>query len=74
MLQVHAILVSMYDVCRLTICPQRTDPSKWNSSPACTELEAIVMDWAAQLLGLSPAFLNASGVGGGSIQVLSQLS
>jgi aromatic-L-amino-acid decarboxylase len=29
------------------------------------------MDWAAQLLGLSPAFMNASGVGGGCIQVQS---
>jgi len=40
----------------------------WLSSPACTELEAIVMDWSANLLGLSPAFANASGVGGGCIQ------
>ncbi|KAF8160873.1 aromatic-L-amino-acid decarboxylase [Crassisporium funariophilum] len=40
----------------------------WSASPACTELEAIVMDWGANLLGLSPAFTNASGVGGGSIQ------
>lgn len=32
------------------------------------------MDWAAQLFGLSPAFLNASGVGGGVIQVLFQFS
>jgi hypothetical protein len=27
------------------------------------------MDWAAHLLGLSPAFYNASGIGGGAIQV-----
>ncbi|KAF8635193.1 hypothetical protein AX17_003969 [Amanita inopinata Kibby_2008] len=40
----------------------------WFASPACTELEMIVMDWAAQLLGLSPAFLNSSGIGGGAIQ------
>ncbi|KAF8895716.1 pyridoxal phosphate-dependent transferase [Gymnopilus junonius] len=40
----------------------------WSSSPACTELEGIVMDWAANLLGLSPAFHNASGVGGGVLQ------
>ncbi|KNZ73941.1 Tyrosine decarboxylase 1 [Termitomyces sp. J132] len=40
----------------------------WTSSPACTELEAIVMDWACQLLGLSPEFLNSSEVGGGAIQ------
>ncbi|KIY66904.1 hypothetical protein CYLTODRAFT_422989 [Cylindrobasidium torrendii FP15055 ss-10] len=41
----------------------------WTASPACTELEVIVLDWAAKLLGLSPAFYNASGVGGGCIQV-----
>ncbi|KAG6828345.1 hypothetical protein H0H92_008284 [Tricholoma furcatifolium] len=41
---------------------------KWTSSPACTELESLVMDWAAQLLGLNPDFLNISGVGGGAIQ------
>ena len=28
------------------------------------------MDWSANLLGLSPAFTNASGIGGGSIQVV----
>jgi len=42
---------------------------QWSCSPACTELEAIVMDWAANLLGLSDDFKNASGVGGGVIQV-----
>ncbi|KAF8638057.1 hypothetical protein AX16_010689 [Volvariella volvacea WC 439] len=40
----------------------------WACSPACTELEVIVMDWAARLLGLGPAFQNSSGVGGGAIQ------
>ncbi|KAF4567801.1 hypothetical protein EYR40_006810 [Pleurotus pulmonarius] len=40
----------------------------WACSPACTELEAVMMDWAAKLLGLSPEFLNTSGVGGGSMQ------
>ncbi|KAF8348273.1 pyridoxal-dependent decarboxylase conserved domain-containing protein [Amanita rubescens] len=40
----------------------------WSASPACTELEVIVMDWAARLFGLSPTFLNSSGVGGGVIQ------
>ncbi|KIM79842.1 hypothetical protein PILCRDRAFT_10021 [Piloderma croceum F 1598] len=39
----------------------------WLSSPACTELEAVMMDWAAQLLGLSSAFFNSSGIGGGVI-------
>ncbi|KAG6910564.1 hypothetical protein DXG01_009514 [Tephrocybe rancida] len=40
----------------------------WIASPACTELEALVMDWACRLLGLSPEFLNSSEVGGGAIQ------
>lgn len=38
-------------------------------SPACTELETIVMDWAAKLYGLSEDFYNSTGVGGGVIQV-----
>ena len=42
--------------------------TQWSCSPACTELEVIVMDWAAKLLGLSPDFYNSSGVGGGCIQ------
>ncbi|KAF8531528.1 pyridoxal phosphate-dependent transferase [Gautieria morchelliformis] len=37
----------------------------WACSPACTELEAVVMDWAAKLFGLSDVFFNTSGVGGG---------
>ncbi|TDL17217.1 hypothetical protein BD410DRAFT_816531 [Rickenella mellea] len=40
----------------------------WGCSPACTELEAVMTDWAAQLLGLDNAFLNTTGVGGGVIQ------
>jgi aromatic-L-amino-acid decarboxylase len=32
------------------------------------------MDWAARLLGLSPAFYNSSGIGGGAIQVRSEVS
>ncbi|KAI0703057.1 pyridoxal phosphate-dependent transferase [Cytidiella melzeri] len=40
----------------------------WSCSPACTELEAIVMDWAAKLFGLAEQFLNTSKVGGGVIQ------
>ncbi|KAF8528411.1 pyridoxal phosphate-dependent transferase [Hysterangium stoloniferum] len=39
----------------------------WICSPACTELEAVVMDWSAKLFGLSDAFLNISGIGGGVI-------
>lgn len=38
-------------------------------SPACTELENITMDWAAQLYGLSKDFHNSTNVGGGVIQV-----
>ncbi|KAG9311512.1 pyridoxal phosphate-dependent transferase [Chiua virens] len=40
----------------------------WSASPACTELEAIVMDWAAKMIGLDAAFYNISEVGGGVIQ------
>jgi glutamate/tyrosine decarboxylase-like PLP-dependent enzyme len=40
------------------------------TSPACTELEVIVMDWLAKLLGLPKEFLACSGgPGGGVIQV-----
>ncbi|TFK45883.1 hypothetical protein OE88DRAFT_1715176 [Heliocybe sulcata] len=43
-----------------------TNPGfNWSCSPACTELEAVVMDWSAKLLGLSPEFYNTSGIGGG---------
>ncbi|KAK0194309.1 pyridoxal phosphate-dependent transferase [Armillaria mellea] len=40
----------------------------WASGPACSELEAIVMDWAAKLLDLAPGFMHESGIGGGAIQ------
>ncbi|CAO2834568.1 unnamed protein product [Amaranthus hypochondriacus] len=36
----------------------------WISSPAATELEAIVMDWMAKLLMLPPTFLFSGGGGG----------
>ncbi len=39
----------------------------WATSPACTELEAQVMDWLAQLCDL-PAKFRSSGSGGGVIQ------
>lgn len=42
---------------------------QWNCSPACTELEMVVMDWAAKLFGLDPIFHGNSGVGGGIILV-----
>ncbi|KAJ1524454.1 hypothetical protein ONE63_010951 [Megalurothrips usitatus] len=41
----------------------------WITSPACTELEMIVMDWLGKLLGLPEEFLHCSaGRGGGVIQ------
>lgn len=40
----------------------------WSASPACTELEAVVMDWAAKMFGLNQIFYNASEIGGGVIQ------
>ncbi|XP_059618566.1 3,4-dihydroxyphenylacetaldehyde synthase 2 [Phlebotomus argentipes] len=41
----------------------------WICSPACTELEVIVMDWLGKLLGLPEEFLNChNGPGGGVIQ------
>ncbi|XP_019761650.2 aromatic-L-amino-acid decarboxylase [Dendroctonus ponderosae] len=43
--------------------------TKWDSSPAVVELEVIVMDWLAKILGLPEEFLNCSeGPGGGLIQ------
>ncbi|KAF4294687.1 hypothetical protein KXV50_004266 [Aspergillus fumigatus] len=42
----------------------------WLCSPACTELETIVMDWMAKALGLPECFLSSSeNKGGGVIQV-----
>jgi aromatic-L-amino-acid decarboxylase len=39
----------------------------WATSPACTELEQVVLDWLAELLGL-PAQFRSDGPGGGVIQ------
>ena len=43
------------------------------SSPACTELETIVMDWLGKMIGLPSEFLhstsNTTSAGGGVIQV-----
>ena len=39
----------------------------WIASPACTELEAIVMDWLAKAMNL-PEFFLSNGNGGGIIQ------
>ncbi|XP_031342801.1 aromatic-L-amino-acid decarboxylase-like isoform X2 [Photinus pyralis] len=41
----------------------------WITSPACTELEVVTMNWLGKLLGLPEDFLNsAEGPGGGVIQ------
>nr|BCT26321.1 putative aromatic amino acid decarboxylase [Euura sp. 'Pontania] len=41
----------------------------WIASPACTELEVIMLDWLGKMLELPPAFLSSSGgIGGGVIQ------
>ncbi|WP_233578813.1 pyridoxal-dependent decarboxylase [Micromonospora sp. BL4] len=39
----------------------------WTTSPACTELETVMMDWLAELLDLPPRF-RSTGSGGGVIQ------
>ncbi|ASR39701.1 amino acid decarboxylase [Prauserella marina] len=39
----------------------------WATSPACTELETVVVDWLAELLGLPERF-RTTGSGGGVIQ------
>ncbi|MEU4334236.1 pyridoxal-dependent decarboxylase [Micromonospora lupini] len=39
----------------------------WATSPACTELETVMMDWLAQLLDLPQRF-RSTGAGGGVIQ------
>lgn len=39
----------------------------WATSPACTELEQVTLDWLAELLGL-PATFRSDGPGGGVIQ------
>ena len=39
----------------------------WATSPACTELETLVLDWVAQMLDLPPAF-HSEKSGGGVIQ------
>ena len=41
----------------------------WSTSPALTEIEAHVLDWLVDLLGLPQHFKTASGPGGGVIQM-----
>ncbi|MFG0273920.1 MAG: pyridoxal-dependent decarboxylase [Phycisphaerales bacterium] len=40
----------------------------WSTSPACTEIETVTLDWLADLLGLPEVFTSRNGVGGGVIQ------
>ncbi|XP_060584603.1 aromatic-L-amino-acid decarboxylase-like [Ruditapes philippinarum] len=40
----------------------------WAASPACTELEIVVLDWIGKLIKLPSAFLHEGGQGGGVIQ------
>jgi aromatic-L-amino-acid decarboxylase len=40
----------------------------WLSSPACTEVETLMMDWMRELLGLPDHFHSTSANGGGVIQ------
>ena len=39
----------------------------WVTSPACTEVETLMMDWMQELLGLPAAFRSTSANGGGVI-------
>jgi aromatic-L-amino-acid decarboxylase len=39
----------------------------WLCSPACTELETIVLDWMAKAMGLPAEFLSTSPNGGGGV-------
>ncbi len=39
----------------------------WATSPACTEIETVMLDWMVELLGLPPGFRSESS-GGGVIQ------
>lgn len=40
----------------------------WVTSPACTEVETLMLDWMQELLGLPAAFHSTSANGGGVIQ------
>ena len=48
----------------------------WAASPACTELETIVLDWLGKAIGLPDHFLalKEGSTGGGVIQVLMKMS
>lgn len=40
----------------------------WASSPACTEVETLMLDWMQELLGLPEKFRSTTSTGGGVIQ------
>jgi aromatic-L-amino-acid decarboxylase len=40
----------------------------WVTSPACTEVETLMLDWMVELLDLPGRFLSSSATGGGVIQ------
>jgi len=40
----------------------------WSTSPACTELEQLVLDWLVDMMGLPARFRNDGASGGGVIQ------
>ncbi|MGB0114510.1 MAG: pyridoxal-dependent decarboxylase [Ilumatobacteraceae bacterium] len=40
----------------------------WVTSPACTELETLMLDWMREMLGLPERFHSTSATGGGVIQ------
>lgn len=47
----------------------------WAASPACTELETIMLDWLGKMIGLPEDFLpfTQDGKGGGVIQVRTEV-
>ncbi|XP_015671655.1 aromatic-L-amino-acid decarboxylase isoform X5 [Protobothrops mucrosquamatus] len=46
----------------------------WASSPACTELETVMLDWLGKMINLPPQFLaGKDGEGGGVIQLCATL-
>lgn len=50
---------------RFSLCPKA-------ASPACTELETVMLDWLGKMLKLPECFIaGTSGRGGGVIQVIS---
>ncbi len=46
----------------------------WVTSPACTELETLMLDWMQELLDLPERFRSTSDTGGGVIQGIGERS